>query len=79
MFDLGSPINICIHTLTGRTIHLYVLDNTLIEEVKQKLQQQNCPPPDQQRLIYNGKQLESGLTLADYNIQDESALHMGSK
>jgi len=76
MIELHKTMQIFVKTLIGKSITLSVEANDLVEDVKMMVEDREGVPAEKQRLVFAGKQLENGHTLAEYNVQKESTLHL---
>uniref|UniRef100_A0AC35GFI1 Ubiquitin-like domain-containing protein n=1 Tax=Panagrolaimus sp. PS1159 TaxID=55785 RepID=A0AC35GFI1_9BILA len=74
--DAKDGYQIFVKTLTGETITLEVESGFTTEKIKAMVYEKKQIPPDQQRLIFAGAQLENGFTLKKYKIHKESAVHL---
>ncbi|KAG2113982.1 ubiquitin-related domain-containing protein [Suillus cothurnatus] len=71
-----SEVQIFVKNLNGKTMALMISPTSTVEDLMQKIEEKTAIPPSEQRILFSGKQLVPGKTLADYNISKESTLHL---
>ena len=70
----GMPLR--VKTLSGKTMTVEVEPDESIEMLKERIRAQEGTPPEQQRIIFGGKQLDNTKSISDYNIDKDSTLHL---
>jgi ubiquitin len=73
---LRGGMQLFVKTLTGKTVSIEVEEGESIEDVKAKIAEKEGIPPEQQRLIFGGQQLQDAKTLDDYGVGDDATLHL---
>ena len=73
---LRGGMQLFVKTLTGKTVSIEVEEGESIEDVKAKIAEKEGIPPEQQRLIFGGQQLQDSKTLDDYDVGDDATLHL---
>mmetsp|Transcript_5428 Transcript_5428/g.10337 ORF Transcript_5428/g.10337 Transcript_5428/m.10337 type:complete len:123 (-) Transcript_5428:101-469(-) len=74
--SIRGGMQLFVKTLTGKTVSIEVEEGESIEDVKAKIAEKEGIPPEQQRLIFGGQQLQDQKTLQDYDVGDDATLHL---